>query len=200
MSTRSRIFRCHKSRGQNKHIWKINICRDATKASLPWKAESILSGDLFAVVIINHKYFSLKEKVREVLMTHNHIIWCRWASWWWWWGTSRRRRAALPCPTCQRPSRWQQMVATYFDLEIDEDGDGVVGDLVEAGDEEWNASVWEASGQLNGQRRTWKKVNIIFCCLCVKVFDCLFVCYMFAIREAGGQLNEPVLRCENAGC
>ena len=32
---------------------EINICRDATKASLPWKAESILSGDLFAVVKIN---------------------------------------------------------------------------------------------------------------------------------------------------
>ena len=35
--------------------FKINICRDATNASLPWKAESILSGDLFAVVINNNK-------------------------------------------------------------------------------------------------------------------------------------------------
>ena len=93
-------------------------------------------------------------------MTHNHIIWCRWASWWWWWGTSKRRRAAPLCPTCPRPSRWQQMVATLVDEEIDGLLGGA-GDLVEAGDEEWNPSVWEAGCQLNGQRWAWKKVKCL---------------------------------------
>ena len=39
-----------------------------------------------------------------------------------------------------------------FDEGEDGDEDDVAGDLVEACDEEWNASVREAGCQLNGQR------------------------------------------------
>ena len=47
----------------------------------------------------------------------------------------------------------------FVDSDDGENEDSVAGDIVEAGDEKWDPSIWEAGCELDGQRWAWEKVD-----------------------------------------